>query len=91
MLAGAANFWRKRDDKTARQLFFGSLIYLPVILALMMFHKKGKQEVQEAASLEQVPVGSGSAQSKEEEDDDEYEYVDEDDEDDEAVPVKTTA
>ncbi|KAG0082692.1 Protoheme IX farnesyltransferase, mitochondrial [Podila epicladia] len=92
MLAGAANFWRKRDDKTARQLFFGSLIYLPVILALMMFHKKGKQEVvQEIGSLEQVSESGSATHVKEEEDDDEYEYVDEDEEDEEEahVAVKT--
>ncbi|KAF9285352.1 Protoheme IX farnesyltransferase, mitochondrial [Mortierella alpina] len=80
MLAGAANFWRKRDDKSARQLFFGSLIYLPVVLALMMFHKKGK-----AVDAAEAPVDSTSshllAAHHTEEDDDEYEYVDEDEDD----------
>ncbi|KAG0344903.1 Protoheme IX farnesyltransferase, mitochondrial [Podila humilis] len=90
MLAGAANFWRKRDDKTARQLFFGSLIYLPVILALMMFHKKGK-EVASADSLENAAVAAGSAHMlKDEEDNDEYEYVDDDEEDDDESHIHAT-
>ncbi|KAI8987440.1 protoheme IX farnesyltransferase [Mycotypha africana] len=37
---GAYKFWRKSDDKSAKQLFFGSIVHLPVILALMMIHKK---------------------------------------------------
>ncbi|KAF9904136.1 Protoheme IX farnesyltransferase, mitochondrial [Lobosporangium transversale] len=73
ILAGATNFWRKRDDKSARQLFFGSLIYLPIILALMMIHKKGHQ------SIEAEPVLP--SQHALEDDDDEYEYVDEDEDD----------
>jgi heme O synthase-like polyprenyltransferase len=28
------------NDKTGRQLFFGSIIHLPVLLALLMIHKK---------------------------------------------------
>ncbi|KAF9186953.1 Protoheme IX farnesyltransferase, mitochondrial [Haplosporangium sp. Z 767] len=76
MLAGAANFWRKRDDKSARQLFFGSLIYLPVVLALMMFHKKGKDA--HASGALEASVGAHAV----EEDDDEYEYVDVDDDED---------
>jgi protoheme IX farnesyltransferase len=27
------------NDKNARQLFFGSVVHLPVLLALMMIHK----------------------------------------------------
>ncbi|KAG0261264.1 Protoheme IX farnesyltransferase, mitochondrial [Mortierella polycephala] len=76
MLAGAANFWRKRDDKSARQLFFGSLIYLPVVLGLMMFHKKGKDA--HASGAIETSVGAHFV----EEDDDEYEYVDVDDDED---------
>lgn len=80
MLAGAANFWRKKDDKSARQLFFGSLIYLPVVLALMMIHKKGKQS--ELASSG-VVTSAATVLSRVEDDDEEYEYVDEDEEDEE--------
>ncbi|CAG8577308.1 16678_t:CDS:1, partial [Funneliformis mosseae] len=40
LLWGAFRFWRNSNDKTARDLFFGSLVHLPVILALMMAHKK---------------------------------------------------
>ncbi|KAF9575833.1 Protoheme IX farnesyltransferase, mitochondrial [Mortierella alpina] len=80
MLAGAANFWRKRDDKSARQLFFGSLIYLPVVLALMMFHKKGKAVDAVEAQIDGMSSHSLAAHHTEE-DDDEYEYVDEDEDD----------
>ncbi|KAI1319004.1 Protoheme IX farnesyltransferase, mitochondrial [Mortierella claussenii] len=83
MVAGAVNFWRKRDDKSARQLFFGSLIYLPIILALMMFHKKGQAAagpVDGSAIL--APAAVGAVHHAVEEDDDEYEYVDEDEDDD---------
>lgn len=89
MLAGAFNFWRKRDDKSAKQLFFGSLVYLPIVLALMMFHKKGKQLEGSgalAADDGSVLASSGataSALSSVEDDDDEYEYVDEDEDDEE--------
>ncbi|KAG0214772.1 Protoheme IX farnesyltransferase, mitochondrial [Mortierella sp. GBA30] len=82
MLAGAANFWRKRDDKSARQLFFGSLIYLPVVLALMMFHKKGKDVQAAAGTLDDIDSSHVHAAAHVvEDDDDEYEYVDEDEED----------
>ncbi|KAF9941484.1 Protoheme IX farnesyltransferase, mitochondrial [Modicella reniformis] len=88
ILAGAANFWRKKDDKSARQLFFGSLIYLPVILALMMIHKKGKQTeaagvlVDDGSVLVSSEVATASL-SGVEDDDDEYEYEDEDEDDEE--------
>ncbi|KAL1923040.1 uncharacterized protein VTP21DRAFT_9416 [Calcarisporiella thermophila] len=36
----AYRFWRDSNDKNARQLFFGSLLHLPALLALMMIHKK---------------------------------------------------
>lgn len=39
MLAGAYRFWKTSNDQTARQLFFGSLVHLPVFLALLMVHK----------------------------------------------------
>ncbi|KAF9582398.1 Protoheme IX farnesyltransferase, mitochondrial [Lunasporangiospora selenospora] len=81
MLAGAANFWRKKDDKTARQLFFGSLIHLPILLALMMFHKKSKESQEHVGVPSAVALGSTEGLLHEEEDDDEYEYVDEDEDD----------
>jgi protoheme IX farnesyltransferase len=43
MVVGAWRFWRKPNDKTARELFFMSLIHLPVILALLMIHKSYPQ------------------------------------------------
>ncbi|KAK3821602.1 MAG: UbiA prenyltransferase family-domain-containing protein [Benniella sp.] len=92
ILAGAANFWRKKDDKSARQLFFGSLIYLPVVLALMMIHKKGKQSEESGSVLASSGVATSAATilSRVEDDDDEYEYVDEDEEEEEeSSPVST--
>ncbi|KAF8981788.1 Protoheme IX farnesyltransferase, mitochondrial [Entomortierella lignicola] len=90
MLASAVNFWRKKDDKSARQLFFGSLIYLPIVLALMMFHKKAKNvnaasSPSETESSVFASTGTPVIGQHAEEDDDEYEYVDEDEEDDEHV------
>ncbi|KAF9406601.1 Protoheme IX farnesyltransferase, mitochondrial [Entomortierella beljakovae] len=87
MLGSAVNFWRKRDDKTARQLFFGSLIYLPVVLGLMMFHKKKHSEenpenASVVASSGTAPIASLQSVA-EEDDDDEYEYVDVDEDEEE--------
>lgn len=45
MLLGAYRFWRQSNEKTARQLFFGSLLNLPLILALMILHKEHPQPV----------------------------------------------
>ncbi|KAF9912197.1 Protoheme IX farnesyltransferase, mitochondrial [Linnemannia zychae] len=86
MLAGAANFWRKRDDKSARQLFFGSLIYLPVVLALMMLHKKVKKAEDANAAAAATLTAAGV-----EEDDDEYEYVDVDEDEDEELHTSSTS
>ncbi|KAG0379117.1 Protoheme IX farnesyltransferase, mitochondrial [Mortierella sp. AD032] len=88
MLAGAANFWRKRDDKSARQLFFGSLIYLPVVLALMMLHKKVKK-AEDAAEANAAAATLTAAAV--EEDDDEYEYVDVDEDEDEEPHTSSTS
>ncbi|KAJ8653612.1 protoheme IX farnesyltransferase [Lichtheimia ornata] len=35
----AYKFWKDSNEKTARQLFFGSLIHISVLMALMMVHK----------------------------------------------------
>ncbi|KAF9133341.1 Protoheme IX farnesyltransferase, mitochondrial [Mortierella sp. GBA39] len=96
MLAGAANFWRKRDDKSARQLFFGSLIYLPVVLALMMLHKKVKKaedeaEANAASSAAALTSVVSTSSAVVEEDDDEYEYVDVDEDDDEEHHTSPTS
>ncbi|KAJ3226109.1 Protoheme IX farnesyltransferase, mitochondrial [Clydaea vesicula] len=40
MLFGAIKFHRNPTEKSARFLFFMSLIHLPVLLGLMIFHKK---------------------------------------------------
>ncbi|KAJ3167361.1 Protoheme IX farnesyltransferase, mitochondrial [Geranomyces variabilis] len=39
MAVKAYRFWKDPSDKTARTLFFGSLVHLPVLLALLMLHK----------------------------------------------------
>ncbi|KAK9728213.1 Protoheme IX farnesyltransferase, mitochondrial [Basidiobolus ranarum] len=46
LLHGAWRFWRHSDEQSARKLFFGSLVHLPLILALLMVHKKSKKEEQ---------------------------------------------
>jgi len=33
-------FWRKRDRRTARQLFFATIIYLPILVALMLIDRQ---------------------------------------------------
>ncbi|KAJ3188082.1 Protoheme IX farnesyltransferase, mitochondrial [Irineochytrium annulatum] len=40
---GAWKFFWMPSDKTARELFFISLIHLPVLLGLLMFHKQKEQ------------------------------------------------
>ncbi|KAI8063854.1 protoheme IX farnesyltransferase [Gongronella butleri] len=44
LIYGAVKFWRKSNEKTARQLFFGSVIHLPLLLGLMMVHKASNTE-----------------------------------------------
>ncbi|KAG0244903.1 Protoheme IX farnesyltransferase, mitochondrial [Actinomortierella wolfii] len=80
LIASAFKFWRQKDDKSARQLFFGSLIYLPVILALFMFHKKRGDTA--AASESHVATHEVSAPALTQYEDDEYEEVDDDEEED---------
>lgn len=42
LLAAAAwRFWRKREERRAKELFWASLVQLPVVLALAMACKKG--------------------------------------------------
>ncbi|ORZ33888.1 UbiA prenyltransferase family, partial [Catenaria anguillulae PL171] len=40
MAVYAWRFWRERNDKRARELFFSSLVHLPVILGAMLVHRK---------------------------------------------------
>ncbi|KAF9974836.1 Protoheme IX farnesyltransferase, mitochondrial [Actinomortierella ambigua] len=88
LIAGAFKFWRQKDDKSARQLFFGSLIYLPIIMALFMFHKKRSSPAATEDQALPIPaaeatavVHSTAAAQYGGEEDDEEEY-DEDDEED---------
>lgn len=45
LIRDSYQFWKAdgkiSNDKRARRLFFTSIIYLPVVLVLMMFHKQG--------------------------------------------------
>lgn len=54
LLLGAFRFWKNSNDKTARDLFFGSLVHLPVILALMMAHKKNWRTDNQNNDLEDI-------------------------------------
>src|SRR5437763_5781500 len=54
LLWGAFRFWKNSNDKTARDLFFGSLVHLPVILALMMAHKKNWRIDDQNDDLEKI-------------------------------------
>ena len=44
MALGAFQFYKKSNDANARRLFFGSLVHLPVFLALLMIHKQSQEE-----------------------------------------------
>jgi len=47
LIYGAIKFWKSPSDKSARELFFGSLIHLPAFLALLMLHKRDWREDEE--------------------------------------------
>ncbi|KAI9030983.1 protoheme IX farnesyltransferase [Phycomyces nitens] len=47
LIWGAVKFWRNSNEKTSRQLFFGSIIHLPILLALMMVHKTNSPSLEE--------------------------------------------
>ncbi|KAI9227317.1 MAG: UbiA prenyltransferase family-domain-containing protein [Piptocephalis tieghemiana] len=40
MCIEAWRFWKKPNDKSSRRLFFSSLIHLPVLFGLLLFHKQ---------------------------------------------------
>ena len=43
LLIKAVQFWKRSGKKQARELFFASLVHLPVMLALMLLHKNTTQ------------------------------------------------
>jgi heme O synthase-like polyprenyltransferase len=45
----AHRFYMRRDTTSARKLFFASLIYLPLQMALMMLHKSNHPASRAAA------------------------------------------
>ncbi|KAF7732593.1 Protoheme IX farnesyltransferase, mitochondrial [Apophysomyces ossiformis] len=54
LIWGAVRFWQHSNEKSGRQLFFGSVIHLPVLLALMMVHKVYETHPQESLAFEYV-------------------------------------
>eukprot|EP00054_Salpingoeca_dolichothecata_P011751 m.65204 g.65204 ORF g.65204 m.65204 type:complete len:178 (+) comp19618_c0_seq1:718-1251(+) len=48
LLHGSWRFYQDANDRTARQLFFGSIVHLPVLLLLFMLHKKRNPTASEA-------------------------------------------
>jgi protoheme IX farnesyltransferase len=46
MTMRSITFWRNRNRNTARRLFFASIIYLPLILALMLLDRKTIQWIE---------------------------------------------
>lgn len=42
------------NDKSAKQLFFGSIIHLPILLALMMIHKTSKSDQEDSYEFIEV-------------------------------------
>ncbi|KAJ3033042.1 Protoheme IX farnesyltransferase, mitochondrial [Rhizophlyctis rosea] len=53
MALGAWRFWREPNEKSARFLFFGSVVHLPILLALMMVHKKRGEDEEEGEGKEE--------------------------------------
>ncbi|KAI9103007.1 UbiA prenyltransferase family-domain-containing protein [Phlyctochytrium arcticum] len=51
MAYGAWKFWRNSTDKTARSLFFQSLVHLPVLMALLMIHKNASDDDEESKGI----------------------------------------
>ncbi|RKP08481.1 UbiA prenyltransferase family-domain-containing protein [Thamnocephalis sphaerospora] len=49
LCAGAWRFWQDPNNNTARKLFFGSLVYLPLFFGLSLLHKKDDAAEQPAA------------------------------------------
>jgi protoheme IX farnesyltransferase len=46
MTMKAIVFWRKRDDASARRLFFASIIYLPLIILIMVLDRETVQWIE---------------------------------------------
>ncbi|BGP52137.1 Protoheme IX farnesyltransferase, mitochondrial [Rhodotorula kratochvilovae] len=77
LLAFAAwRFWRRREERRAKELFWASLIQLPVVLALAMLCKKGlwgeddgaaevdEQVLADAAGVKAVQTGEAGAKAE---------------------------
>ena len=48
----AIEFWRKPGEKTARRLFFASLLHLPILLGLLIVHKQNPERKGQELDLE---------------------------------------
>lgn len=52
LLVPAIQFWRASNERTARRLFFSSLIHLPVLLGLFMIHKVNDADIVDVKRIE---------------------------------------
>ncbi|KAJ3024004.1 Protoheme IX farnesyltransferase, mitochondrial [Thoreauomyces humboldtii] len=55
----ACRFWRAPGDKTARTLFFGSLVHLPVLLVLLMLHKSEAEDHRIPVTVKEIKARVG--------------------------------
>ncbi|MBT7657126.1 MAG: UbiA family prenyltransferase, partial [Phycisphaerae bacterium] len=46
MTIKSITFWRKRDDASAKRLFFASIIYLPLIIVVMLIDRETIQWIE---------------------------------------------
>jgi protoheme IX farnesyltransferase len=51
MTMKSITFWRKRDDASARRLFFASIIYLPLIIVAMLADRETIQWIEMGTSI----------------------------------------
>ncbi|GJN94223.1 hypothetical protein Rhopal_007297-T1 [Rhodotorula paludigena] len=65
LAAAAWRFWRRREERRAKELFWASLVHLPVVLALALLCKKGlwgeDKEDSEEEQASQTLIGDALA------------------------------
>ncbi|KAI9224432.1 protoheme IX farnesyltransferase [Blastocladiella britannica] len=59
MAVCAVRFWRQRSDKHARELFFSSLVHLPVMLAAMLIHRRPREDEEQVGLVDRVAYAFG--------------------------------
>ncbi|KAG2217540.1 hypothetical protein INT45_009965 [Circinella minor] len=55
---------KKSDEKNARQLFFGSIVHLPVLMALLMVHKVYDMDMSHLLSWDDDFIDEEESQSQ---------------------------